>query len=316
MAELNSLKVAVVGAGAVGCYYGAKLAKAGADVVLIGRAAAMQAIDANGLTIESGDRHELIRLRTSTELAAAAGCALVLFCVKTTDTVDTAKTLQPCLSPDACLVSLQNGVDNVERIHSATGLRAVPAAVYVAVEVAAPGRLLHKGRGDLSIGAFPFPDGLTNAESVTQVAAWFTAAGVPCKASADVVAELWTKLIMNTAVNALSAIAQVPYGRMLEVPDVRIMIEGLVQESVQVARADGVQLPQQDYVAAAFKLIQAMSGQYSSTAQDIARGKRTEIDALNGHVARLAVAHGIDAPLNRWLTALVKLKERSERSIV
>lgn len=318
MNELESLNVAVVGAGAVGCFFGGRLARAGANVVLIGRTAPMSAIEANGLTIQGADYRETVRLRTSTELSAARNADLVLFCVKTTDTVRTAQALVPHLNSDASLLSLQNGVDNVERMHDATGLKAVPAAVYVAVEVAEPGLLLHKGRGDLSIGAFPFaaaPVGPQDELRVCRIAQWFEAAGVTCRASGDVVAELWTKLIMNCAVNAISAVAQIPYGRLLDVPDARAMVEGLVLETVAVARAHDVRLPEQDYVAAAFKLIDAMTTQYSSTAQDIARHKATEIDALNGHVARLAERYGVAAPLNRWLTALVKLKELSVRTI-
>jgi 2-dehydropantoate 2-reductase len=118
---------------------------------------------------------------------------------------------------------------------------------------------------------------------------------------------------MNCAVNALSAIGQVPYGQMAQHDEIRAMIAGLVDETVAVARADGVPLPDTDYVAAAFALIDAMAGQYSSTAQDLRKGKPTEIDALNGHVAALARLHGLQAPLNRWLTALVKLREQSDQ---
>ncbi len=304
-------KTAVVGAGAVGCYFGAMLARGGADVVLIGREAPMKAIADRGLSIVSASGTTTQPMRTATTLDAAAGAALVLFCTKTTDTVATARALHPLIAADATLVSLQNGVDNVVRIRDATGRHAIPAAVYVAVELTAPGVLAHRGRGDLAIGAYPFADGdaAPPAPDVDRVATVFESVGVPCVRSADIRVELWTKLVMNCAVNAISALGQAPYGRMAEHPVIREMIAGLVDETVAVARAQAIPLPPDDFVGAAFRLIDAMAGQYSSTAQDIRRGKATEIDALNGHVAALAQQCRIDAPLNRWLAALVRLRE-------
>ena len=303
---------AVVGAGAVGCFFGAMLARAGADVVLIGREKPMHAIAANGLSIVGRTGTIVQPMRTATDLEAARDAHLVLLCTKTTDTVATASALDRLLAPQAVLVSLQNGVDNAARIHAATGRRALSAAVYVAVEITAPGVLAHHGRGDLALGAGNEPEdpaaGPIDAR-VAQVAGWFEAAGVPCRQSPDIRVELWTKLAMNCAVNAISALGQVPYGKMAERAEIRAMIAGLVNETVMVARAEGIALPAQDYVTAAFRLIDSMPGQYSSTAQDIRRSKPTEIDALNGHVARLADTHGLDTPLNRWLAALVRLRE-------
>ncbi|MGE0310126.1 MAG: ketopantoate reductase family protein [Lautropia sp.] len=306
-------RTAVVGAGGVGCYFGAMLAKAGAEVTLIGRAAPMAAIAANGLQIVGKTNDRVRSMATATALEAARGARLVLLCTKTTDTVATAQALASIVDEDADIVSLQNGVDNVERIFDATGRRAIPAAVYVAVEVSAPGVLAHHGRGDLAIGAFRFdpsqPTADAQTERVARIAAAFESAGVPCRQSADIRVELWTKLVMNCAVNAISALGQAPYGRMATYPVIREMIAGLANETVAVARAHGIPLPPDDFVAAAFKLIDSMPGQYASTTQDIRRGRPTEIDALNGHVAALAERHGVDAPLNRWLAALVRLRE-------
>jgi 2-dehydropantoate 2-reductase len=307
-------RVAVVGAGAVGCFFGAKLAKAGAAVTLIGRAPAMQAIADHGLEIIGQDYSETVRLQTSTELSAAADCDLILLCVKTTDTDSTVKALASHLKPDTAILSLQNGVDNVERIFEARGLRAIPAAVYVAVEMNAPGKLLHRGRGDLAIGAFPFQaptdesaDRIT-ASALQNIAAWFEASGVPCTVSDNVMGVLWAKFIVNCAVNAISALTQAPYGRMLEQPDIKTLISALVRETVAVAHAHGVQLKENDHEGVVFQVMKAMSAQFSSTAQDLARGKPTEIDALNGYVSKIAKLHGLEAPLNAWLTAMVKLR--------
>ncbi len=320
MKQSNWPEVAVVGAGAVGSYFGAQLAKAGASVTLIGREAPMRAIRERGLKIIGKDYQETVSLQTNTKLSAASSSDLILLCIKTNDTVITAEALKQVIRPNATVLSLQNGVDNVERIYQASGLRAVPAAVYVAVELSEPGILLHKGRGDLQIGAYPFSDasGAAAADSmasaIRQISAWFEAAGVGCPVSENIEAELWTKLIMNCAVNAISALAQAPYGRMAALPEGKQMIAELVRETVMVAHVHGVKLKNADFEAAAFRLIEGMPDQYSSTAQDIGRGKLIEIDALNGYVAALARQHGVDAPLNRWLTTLIKLREQSRKA--
>jgi 2-dehydropantoate 2-reductase len=144
--------------------------------------------------------------------------------------------------------------------------------------------------------------------ALQNIATWFEASGVPCTVSENVMGELWAKFIVNCAVNAISALTQAPYGRMLEQPDIKTLISALVRETVSVAHAQGVQLKEIDHEGAVFQVMKAMSGQYSSTAQDLARGKPTEIDALNGYVSRIAKLHRLEAPLNAWLTAMVKLR--------
>src|SRR5271154_2009863 len=132
MAEKEWPRIAVVGAGAVGCYFGGMLARAGAPVALIGRAPHVEAINRDGLFIDSVNFEEHVRVSASTDLAAVRDARLVLFSVKTVDTEGTAKLLAPYLAPDAIVVSLQNGVDNAERIDFAAGIRAFPAVVYIA----------------------------------------------------------------------------------------------------------------------------------------------------------------------------------------
>jgi 2-dehydropantoate 2-reductase len=221
-------RVAVVGAGAgaVGGFFGAKLAAAGAPVTLIGREASMTAIAEQGLRIEGKSIELTVHPRTSTNLSAVADAGLALLCVKTLDTAQTARELKPHLKPDAVLVSLQNGVDNVDTIEQASGLSALPCAVYVAlVETAGPRLLKHHGRGAPAIGSgSPIPKpgmpSRSNADDPrpAAVAAAFERAGVPCKVSEDVAAELWTKLVMNCALNAISALGPANYGRWSRIP--------------------------------------------------------------------------------------------------
>jgi 2-dehydropantoate 2-reductase len=298
-------KVAVLGAGAVGCYFGGLLARAGAPVTLIGRPHHVEALSRDGLWLEGLHFQERVRVGASTSAQAAQGAAVVLLAVKSFDTEEAARSLAPHLAPGAVVVSLQNGVDNVERIRAAAGIDALAAVVYVAAAMTGPGRVRHSGRGDLIVGR---PGGGRRAEA-ERVAALFARAGVPCLVSDNVAGELWAKMAMNCAFNAVSALGRAKYGRIVSDPRAREVLRRAVEETEAVARAGGVRLPDADLVAAAFRLGEAMSEAMSSTAQDITRGKRTEIDSLNGYVARRGAELGVATPVNQALHALVKLLE-------
>jgi 2-dehydropantoate 2-reductase len=305
-------RIAVLGAGAVGSYYGGMLSRAGIDVTLIGRAPHVEAINSKGLLLDTVHFQERIRISASTDLDAVRDADIVLFCVKTFDTEETAKSLSRHLAPRAVLVSLQNGVDNVERIRSAAKIQVIPAVVYVAVAMTAPGRIRHSGRGDLIIGNIPAAGQQCPEEHELQtIAGLFVRAGIPCSVSQNVVADLWVKMIMNCAYNAISALGRAKYGRAVHNPWTRDLMIRVTEEAVAVARASGVRLPEADMAAAVLKLADTMSEATSSTAQDIARGNRTEIDSLNGYIVRRGTQLGIATPVNQTLHALVKLLEDS-----
>jgi 2-dehydropantoate 2-reductase len=297
--------VAVVGAGAVGCFFGGMLARAGHRVTLIGRQAHVDAFRRSGLHFEGLKFDERVPVEASTEPSAVRGAQLVLFCVKSTDTEEAAAQIAPHLDPAAFVVNLQNGVDNTQRIQQKVSQPVIPAVVYVATEMAGPGHLKHHGRGDLVIGAL---DGRVPPEALSRVKDWFEPAGVPIVVSGNVAGELWMKLVVNCAYNALSAITQLPYGRMIEGAGVRETMRAVVEETLAVARASGVSMPAET-LQKTYGVAGAMPTQFSSTAQDLARGKPTEIEHLNGYVVRRGEALGIPTPANRTLYALVKLIE-------
>ncbi|SFS65805.1 2-dehydropantoate 2-reductase [Methylobacterium sp. yr668] len=295
-----AMAVAVVGAGAVGCYYGFLLARAGHAVTLIGRPALVEAVEKDGLVLESAAGTTSVPVRATDTGAGVSGADLVLVCVKSGDTEAAGAMIAPHLDPAATVLSLQNGVDNAERLAAVLGRPVVPVAVYVATAMAGPGHVRHNGRGDLILGA---------SETSGRVAAAFAAAGIPTTVSETAVDALWAKLIINCAYNALSALTQLPYGRLVEGEGVAAVIADVVQECARVAEAEGVSVSPgilDDVMA----LSAAMAGQRSSTAQDLARGRPSEIDHLNGTILRRGAAHGIPTPANRLLHALVKLAER------
>ena len=292
-------RVAVMGAGAVGCYYGAMLGRAGLKVTLIARPQHVDAIQRAGLRLQTSQSDELIKVKASTEADAVRGAQLVLFSVKSTDTESAGKAMAPYLERDAAIITLQNGVDNAERLAATLGREVIPAVVYVAVEMAGPGHVRHHGRGELVIGR--------SAASEAIVAA-FAAAGVAVEISDNVMGALWAKLIVNSAYNALSAITQLPYGRLVQNAGVPEVMRDVVDECLAVARASGVKVPA-DMHETVRRIAQTMPGQYSSTAQDLSRQKKTEIEHLNGFVVRKGEALGVRTPVNRTLLALVKALE-------
>ena len=305
-------RVAVLGAGAVGCWFGGRLARAGAPVTLIGRARHMDAIARNGLVIESSTGREIIPVATATDAKAARDADVVLVCVKSSDTDDAGRSLAPVIPPGASVVSLQNGVDNAERLRGALPNPVFAAVVYVGTAMEGDGVVRHAGRGDLVLGA----ERSTAAHAdvrlrLRAIAAMFERAGVPCPVTEDIDAALWTKLTVNCAFNAVSALGHARYGRMASDPAVRELMEGVVRETAAVGQASGVTLDELTLLDATWKIAEAMAGQYSSTAQDLFGGKRTEIDALNGFIARRGRALGVATPLNATLHTLVRLRERA-----
>ncbi len=296
---------AIFGAGAVGCYFGALLARAGYPLQLIGRAAHVQAIAAHGLRLQTATEDVHIPLAASTEARTAAQANVVLLCVKATDTESAAQQLAPHLRPGAVVLCLQNGVDNAERVRAVLGPAhpVWPAVVYVATAMAGPGHVQHLGRCELVL-----PD----ASACAAIAPWLQQAGIAVALSDQVAGTLWAKLVVNCAYNALSAIVQQPYGWLLQQDGAPALLAQLVAECQAVAQAEGVPLPA-DLPARVQAIAQTMPAQKSSTAQDLARGRESEIEHLNGYVVRRAADHGLTAPANQALLVLVRMLQARQK---
>ena len=301
-------RVAVLGAGAVGCYFGGMLARGGTAVTLIARPARAEAIQREGLFLDAVHFQGRVPVAASAHLSAVKNAQSVLFCVKTVDTETAAQELRPHLAPGVLVISLQNGVDNVERIRSASGIEAVRGVVYVAAEMTGPARVKHSGRGDLILAR---ENEAKRLAKVQALAGLFEQAGVPCRVSSQIEVEQWTKMVMNCAFNAISALARANYGAIAHNTLVQAVMKQAISEAVAVARAAGVPMNNVDMQAAGSKLGDAMAKATSSTAQDIVRGKPTEIDSLNGYVVRRGKELGVATPVNQTLHALVKLLEES-----
>lgn len=250
-------------------------------------------------------------MAASTAIEEAGNAEIVLLCVKSYDTLQTARSLAGCVSTRTIIVSLQNGVENPELIHAA-GMEVVAAAVYVAVELNAPGHVRHSGSGSLAIGPLWNSESRDSAREhpVSKVADLFSRAGVPCRISENIQADLWVKLVMNCCYNAISALCSAQYGPLSENPCAQDIMRQVITEIIAVAHAARIEIPDTDsLMQSALKLGAAIPSAISSTAQDVGRGRRTEIDSLNGYVARRGKELGVATPVNQTLCSLVKLLE-------
>lgn len=297
------MQVAVIGAGAVGCYYGGLLLKDGHDVTFIGRQPHVDAINANGLLLDLKTFRGHLPAKAATDTSSLAAPDLVLFCVKSADTEEAGRALKGTLGSQTAVLSLQNGVDNAPRLASVIDHAVVPAVVYVGSEMAGAGHVRHHGGGDLAIGPSAATEALAQA---------FRAAGIGITIADDIDVTLWSKLIINCAFNALSAVANIAYGPMLQVEGTREVVTSAVEEATAVARAAGVAIPD-DLIARILDIPTMMPNQMSSTAQDLSRGKPSEIDFLNGHIVRKGRELGIATPTNQALQVMVKLAERGKQ---
>ncbi len=300
--------IAVVGAGALGSYFGGVLARAGQRVTLIGRPGHVEAINKSGLLILVNGREERVSVSATVDVSAVRDADLVLFCVKSFDTETTAAAIAPHLAPDAVVLSLQNGVDNPESIGRHVRNQVIPVLVYVGANIPAPGSVRHTGGSNIVIGQLK--SSAPDRALLDGIAALFGSAGLNVKISGDIEADLWIKLLMNATYNAVSALGRSAYGRMVAMPEINAIMREAAAEVVAVAKAKGVRLPD-DIIETAMKLADTMPQTTSSTAQDIAKGRSTEIAYLNGTILQQGRALGVATPVNGALNALIKLLEQS-----
>src|SRR5204863_3481683 len=204
------------------------------------------------------------------------------------------------------VVCLQNGVDNADQVRAAANVVVLPAAVYVAVSVPETGRVKHLARGDLIIGP--------RSKITTELTKLFIRASIPCRISDNIEGELWVKLLCNCALNAISALGHARYGEIAQNSDAKLLMQHIVDEVLAVGQAGGVVLPgirdRESGMAAALEIATQMADALSSTAQDLNRGRPTEIDSLNGYIARRGAELGGPVPVNHALFTLVKLAEQ------
>jgi len=292
------MKVLVVGAGAVGSYFGGRLGLAGHDVTLIGRKRHIEAVQANGLTIDSKiTGKQNVRVDASEVLFPSKAPDLVLLCVKSFDTEAAARSLLEFIAPQTVVLSLQNGIDNHEIAGRILGPNRVhPTVIYVGVRISDAGIVEHVARGEIIL-----PSELFALVSV------FGDAGIPAKTTGNILGMVWSKLLLNASCNALGMICGISFGQLVAKPAIRDVISGAVDEVVQIAAAKGIQIPGDNYAAQVMKTCESLGPGLSSMLQDYRGGKRLELDALNGVVVRMGRELGIPTPYNSTFYATAKV---------
>jgi 2-dehydropantoate 2-reductase len=287
-------RIAVFGAGGVGGYFGGRLALAGADVHLIARGAHLVALQRDGLRVESIAGDFEVSVPATDDPAEIGPCDYVLFCVKAFDTEESARRLPPLLHADTAVLSLQNGIDNEDRIAAAIGAEHVlGGAAYVFATIREPGVIVHTG----GPGAIAFGElAGTRSARAERLLALCEAAGVPAELVPDVRARLWSKYVLICAQAGMTATVRLPIGEIREAPAAWAMFRALLEEVSALAEAEGVRLPDDTAERLAAFARSLEPSEYSSLHHDLTHGRRMELEALHGTAVRLARRHGIAVP--------------------
>ena len=309
------MRILVIGAGAIGSVAGGFMAEAGHEVTLVGRPAHVDAVCGSGLHISGiwGEHH-------ITGLAAQSGIEglrpgafdLVLVCVKSYNTREVVTLTAPLAGEETLYCAYQNGLGNAEIVAEHVGWhRTVGARVIFGA------RLVGPGHAEVTVIAAPTALGVYDAAApagrVRDIAARMDAAGMPTVYSEDIAAALWGKVAYNCALNPLSALLDVPYGRLAENPHTYAMIEQIIGEFYAVAHAEGIALEPataDGYRKHFFeRLLPPTAAHYASMREDLRLGRRTEIDSINGAIVRYGEAHGVPCPINRFLSEMIRARE-------
>ncbi len=305
------MKILVMGAGAVGAYFGARLRAAGEDVTLCARGNNLRAIREHGVEINSIRGNLKIEVSVTDNPRDFAPYDLILFCVKSYDTEAAASALKGCLKPNGTILTIQNGVENEAKLIARFGHDAVMSGnARIGVEMIAPGRIEHLSSGHIDFGEL---DGRESARAIA-IAEAFRRAGILGQISADMVSARWEKLMGNGAWNTITTLTRRRVGDILDDPEGLRLARTVMKEILEVARAEGARLDDDRidaYLEHSRKNLRALK---TSTQQDLERGRALEYEALSGAVVRAARRHNIAVPANEALYALLRLLDGARES--
>jgi 2-dehydropantoate 2-reductase len=289
------MRIAVMGTGGTGGYFGAKLARAGEEVVFVARGAHLEALQRDGLRVRSAIEGEwAVKVDATERLEGRPPADVVLFCVKSFDTETAADVIRPVVGPDTAVLPIQNGVSNEEILAARLGASHVMGGVaQVFATIAGPGLIAHTLLGRILFGEM-------DGRSTPRARAFLEACGraaIPAELVPDVVTALWDKYVFIVANAGMTALTRLPVGVIRRVPETRAMLRRLLEEMVRLGRAAGAPL-QDASVDARMAMIDGMGGgAYSSLHHDLTHGKRLELEALHGHAVRLGERLGVPTPM-------------------
>jgi 2-dehydropantoate 2-reductase len=298
------MRIAIVGAGGVGGYFGARLAEAGADVTFLARGAHLEAIRSRGLTIRSidGDLH-LPRVSATDDPAAIGPADIVLFTVKLYDAQAAAALLGPLVGPDTAVIPLQNGVDGADVVAQSVGRsHTAGGTVYVAAVIDEPGVIRHTALGRLVFGEL---DG-TRTPRLERLLDVCKPAGFQVTLSDNIQVDIWTKFVLLSVFSGMTAVTRTSIGPIVADPELFAMLKTAARETIAVARARGVELPDRaaEDVERSYQALPPHMK--SSMLEDLERGRRLELPWLSGAVVRIGGELGVDTPTHRFIAAVLK----------
>lgn len=309
-----SYRIAVLGSGAMGCLYGGMLAEAGCDVVLIDVwKKHIDAINASGLKIEglSGDR-TVRNIRGVTDPAEVGVADLVIVFVKATMTEQAMRDAIPLVGKNTTILTLQNGLGNVEKLCGVVDVSHVIAGTTGhGSTLVGPGHIRHAGMGDTVIGE---PDG-RRSDRIEALAALFGKAKFSTHISENVMGLIWTKLIVNIGINALTAITGLANGRLVDFPETEELMTMAIGEACAVAKAKGIRFEVDDPAEHTKQIARKTAANRSSMLQDVTAKRPTEVSVINGAVVDEGKRLGIPTPVNVVLTDLVLVKQKTYEEI-
>jgi 2-dehydropantoate 2-reductase len=299
------MRVTVMGSGGTGGYFGGLLARAGEDLTFVARGAHLEAIRANGLTVQSRLVGDFTVPARATDDPAQVGAAdLILFCVKAYDTESAARRLRPSMGPDTVILPVQNGIDSAERIGRVVGPGHVIGGIAkVSAGIEAPGIIQHRAGPDvIELGEL---DGRPSART-ERIAGVLRRAGIKAEVRPDIRVALWEKFVLICGLSGLTAMTRLPIGAVLACPETRTLYKQTMVETHAVGRAEGVVLPD-GLVERMVKFFEGSDPAIrGSLYYDLAAGRRLEIEALNGTVVRLGRERGVPTPANFAVYAALK----------
>lgn len=306
------MKIAVVGAGGIGGYFGGLLAHAGADVTFLARGSHLRALRERGLRLATSHGDYAIPVRATDDPAAIGPVDLVLFCVKSQDTEDAAGAIGPLVRDDTAVLSLQNGVDNEAKIAAIVGRGVIlGGAARIESAIVEPGLVIQAGRArSVELGAFRAEDRPV-AERVCQE---LRRGGFPVTLGEDVRYLLWNKFYFLASVAGVTALARATIGEVVAWPATRALCADAFGEAVAVAKAEGVDLGADAVDRALAMADSAHATMRSSLERDLSTGRRLEVEALSGTIVRLGERHGIATPVHRCVRAALSLVDERRRT--